>query len=257
MSYEVNYQIFESSNELADYLVNHPAKWSRNEMLSGYSEERLRYGDQVNVKALKGDIKTFGRKNVVTYDFAGRKPVIQRAVMNNPYAFQNIRKQFKENKFITIIYDQSVPWNYSAQTMIENGKKLIATLKYLEQNGFRIKLYACASALRTELNMMLLKLKDFNEPFSTTRIAFSIANPQFLRNAFFAWVDRNPDTQFQGGYGSPAGSYLTSNTMAHELSLMFGSACIVCNNYMVSEKNFSEKLLEQSEALIKLGHKSK
>lgn len=260
---EILYKIFNSSNELADFCKNQPKRfriYNTDNELSKSSENKLRYGDQTEVDSLKAPLKTFGYKKTVTYDFAGQRPIVQRAVQSNPYAFQNVKKQYKENKFITIIFDQTVPWTYSGTKMTENGKKFLATLKYMEQNGYRIRLFGCAGAKNysNQANMVLLKLKDYHEGFSLSRIAFPIVNPNFLRNVFFAWTDREPSCIDLGsGYGYALGNTYNDTTLGNQMSMLLQTACIYVTNFTVEKENFVDKLIEQSEFLInKMGHRT-
>ena len=262
---EIYYKIFNSSKELADFCVNQPKvyrEYSSDNDLTRKSEEKLRFGDQIIVEALKAPLKTFGYKKTISYDFAGQKPIVQRAVQSNPYAFQNVKKQYKENKFVTIIFDQTVPWHYSASKMTENGKKVLATLKYMEQNGYRIKLLACAGASinrrsDSKANMLLLKLKDYHEPFSLSRISFPIANAEFLRNVFFSWTDRDPNCCDLGSnYGYALGLDHNDITLGHQMSSLLGTACVYVTNFTAEKDNFVEKLIENSEKLLQLGHKT-
>lgn len=261
---KINVQMFKNPYELAEFIENTPVKnWGRGHKLSYESSQKLKYGDMVNVEALKCNIKTFGYKNVKKNDFCGQIPVPARAVQSNPYSFINVGRQKRETKYITICYDQSVPWYYDAKKIIENGQRLLRSLKYLEQNNYRIRLYGCTTGTNIDTNMMLCLLKNYDQPFSLSKIAFAIANPLWLRDVNFAWADRSHVTEFQSGYGCPAYINWNEQSLANGLSYLLGRGVIFISQKMVESKpnlnqeendaSFVEKLEKMSEEILKRG----
>ena len=256
---EILYRIFESSNSLIDFLNERKYQNSRAHKMSKKSEYSMRYGDELIVKAMKGDIKTYGIHDKIKPDFYGMMPIVPKALVSDPYCFLNQKKIREENKYITLIFDVSVPWNYSAEQMIENGKKLIAVMKYMEQTGFRIRLFACASSASSpyapsNCNALLLKLKDFNQPFSVNRIAFPIANPNFLRDVSFEWEDKDPVCVYHDSYGYALGYSITTKEASIAFSNFLGKGSLFITHFMVAMNDFQKKLMSDSETILKFGY---
>lgn len=257
----IKHHIFNSSNELADYLEEKSYTGSRRHHCSSESKHKLRFGDEVIVKNMKGQIKTYGQHDRKVFEFYGKLPSPARALAGNPRCFLTQKRVIEENKYITLVFDVSVPWYYSSQQMIENGKKLIAIMKYMEQNGFRIRLIACASSANNsygamECNALLLKLKEFDQPFSVTRIAFPIANPDFLRDVSFEWEDKDPVCEYHSNYGYALGHNISTKEASMAFSNFLGKGTLFITHFMVERENFQEKLMENSETVLKYGYET-
>lgn len=258
----IKHHIFNSSNELADYLEEKSYTGRRKHYCSSESKHKLRFGDEVIVKNMKGQIKTYGQHDRKVFEFYGKLPSPARALAGNPRCFLTQKRVIEENKYITLVFDASVPWYYDSNQMIENGKKLIAIMKYMEQNGYRIRLIACASSAdspsryATECNALLLKLKDFDQPFSVTRIAFPIANPDFLRDIFFEWSDKDPVSEYHDCYGYALGLGFPTKEASIAFSNFLGKGTLFITHFMVEREDFQEKLIENSQTVLKYGYET-
>ena len=263
----IKYQMFKSTYDLAKFLESTPVKWQRpdghGDYLNARLIEKLKYGDSVLVGKLKCSVKTRGKKEVLIEDAYGKMPDVSKALMGDPYCFVATDEVDIENKYITIVYDQSVSCNYSSAKIIENGKRLLRALKYLEQNDYRVRLYGCTTGTGTNTNMMLCQLKDYGQPFCLTKIAFAIANPEWLRGVDFAWTDRSPVTEYQYGYGRPAYIDWNAQSLANGLSrelkcgvLMVSEKMVESNPRYSEEENdarFIKRLEEMSVKILKQG----
>ena len=259
---EIRYHLFNSNQELANFLEETKYRNPHAENLKATKDamDKLRYGDSISVEALKASCKTNGMTEITEKYFTGSTPLVAKALQGDPKAFLRKKKIVAENKFITIIYDQTVPWHYTPQRMQEEGKKLLAVLQYMEQTGFKVRLYACCTSAQGHNNpcyTMLVKLKDYSQKFSINKLAFDVTNPNFLRGVFFEWVFKDPVVDFvYAGIGHAIMFEESSKVCSMAFSNFLGKSCLYITHEMVSSKDFSERLMENSENLIQYGYES-
>lgn len=214
---------FDSNLELYNFLEKTDFVGKRKNKTPKFVLEKLITGDSYNIEKIEmGYIKSLGNKSKTKFDFYGQIPVVSKALQGDPYCFLNRKKVLCENKFITICYDIGCPWYVSSSEIIQSGTKMLNVINYLEENGYRVRLYSSIVAAdfgKNTSNVLLVKLKEFEEILSLGRVAFNIANPDFLREIFFEFCDKSKKYIFMKGYGTPV--IATNKTNCKNVSIQF------------------------------------
>ena len=150
------------------------------------------------------DFRQTGMALSMRPDVMGFQPIVPNWLANQPMSMINARMDVKKQKVLNMVKIITYNGGMSAKTMMEDGIKTLVMIDTLERSGYRINLEVCdmGSAGGEHLGSMV-RVKNANERFNVSKIAFPIAHPSMLRRMLFRFVECCPhaNRSFCGGYG--------------------------------------------------------
>ena len=170
------------------------------------------YGDKVSADKLNDKlrkIKAQGKGNETRNNLynspCGFLPIVPKVLAGDPQNMLAIRKEtYKSTKVINIVYSMSCSGSTPADVILEASAKLVEVICQLEKNGYRINLYTGDNAkFNNAETAFIIKIKDSGKYIDTLRLAYPLINPSFLRRHSFRWLERYPNYNARGYYGSP------------------------------------------------------
>lgn len=164
----------------------------------------LRDGYQPIVEQLKTELKvsTTQKRIRIFNDVVGFAPVVPLAMMGVPNNMINMRMAPIKAKVLDIYYDMTAPASTSPQSIIDAGRKVLASIVQLEQQGYRFNLYAVqAYCDSSSADMLIVKVKDSAKPLDLKRISFPLAHTAFFRVIGFDWYSKFPKGKYRPAYG--------------------------------------------------------
>lgn len=174
-------------------------------LIKGWADPLEKMNKEFNKGSkIKADRKT---KLYVTNDVVGCVPCVPRAIMGLPDSMIDYSTKTMPVKTMTIVYDSCASAYVKTNTLIENGIVILNLIKYLELQGYKVKLDLMVGTIKVrEANIIRVSLKEFKQPLDLKKLAFPLANPSMLRRIFFKWLERTPkltERRFTRGYGQP------------------------------------------------------
>ena len=139
-------------------------------------------------------------------DVAGYSPIVANAVMGLPKSMINSYRVPVKNKIVDIYINHSVGSFMSAETIAFRGAYILSYIDYLEQNGYRVNLFAGAfsySPKDGEYSGFYVKIKSSSQPMNTLKTAFYVVHPSFLRRIYFRILENESrlKDKTHNGYG--------------------------------------------------------
>lgn len=139
-------------------------------------------------------------------DVAGYSPIVANAVMGLPKSMINSYRVPVKNKIVDIYINHSVGAFMSAETIEFRGAYILSYIDHLEQNGYRVNLYAGAfsyDAYEHDYSGMYVKVKSASQPLNTLKAAFYAVHPSFLRRIYFRILENESrlNDKTHSGYG--------------------------------------------------------
>lgn len=241
-AYVVNGEMYGTVNEMVDLLEkrkitdscfdnqrtkSHRKDW---EGVDSYEEaiDLLHNGWQTAVDKLKQGIKAnyVGEGKRITFhnDVVGYAPIVPLALQGVPQSMLNHNMKPIKAKVIDVVYNIAVSSSYSPDEILKSGQNLLTAVLGLEQEGYKVNIYAMqAYAGNNDCDMLLIKIKDSRQPMDLKRMSFPLTHPAFFRVIGFDWYSKVPGGKYRGGYGYPI-SHSLSVTKARDVVREF------CNN---------------------------
>lgn len=139
-------------------------------------------------------------------DVAGYSPIVANAVMGLPKSMINSYRVPVKNKIVDIYINHSVGSFMSAETIAFRGAYILSYIDHLEQNGYRVNLFAGAFSYGLdddEYSGFYVKIKNSSQPMNTLKAAFYVVHPSFLRRIYFRILENEPrlKNKTYRGYG--------------------------------------------------------
>ena len=139
-------------------------------------------------------------------DVAGYSPIVANAVMGLPKSMINSYRVPVKNKIVDIYINHSVGAIMSAETIEFRGAYILSYIDHLEQNGYRVNLFAGAFSYNMEsddYSGFYVKVKSASQPLNTLKAAFYAVHPSFLRRIYFRILENESrlDDKTHSGYG--------------------------------------------------------
>ena len=139
-------------------------------------------------------------------DVAGYSPIVANAVMGLPKSMINSYRVPVKNKIVDIYINHSVGAFMSAETIEFRGAYILSYIDHLEQNGYRVNLYAGAfsyDAYEYDYSGFYVKVKSASQPLNTLKAAFYAVHPSFLRRIYFRILENESrlNDKTHSGYG--------------------------------------------------------
>ena len=192
----------------------------------------MRDGWTDKVKALQAgvnksktiDVKRIAFKN----DIQGFAPIVPLAILGVPNAMINTTVKPIKSKVISIYYNMSVSCGNSADTLVENGKKVVEAVIKLEKAGYRVSLNMVQTyADSRSSDVLVVRVKSANQPLDLKRVCFPIMHAAMFRVIGFDWYSKFPKGAYRSGLGSPLKNALRSDEKAREfMRAMFGKEAV-------------------------------
>lgn len=156
-------------------------------------------------------------------DRVGSMPHVPNAIIGLPKNMVRRVNEPKRTKALTIYYDFAASAGVSADSLATGGRNIYATVRYLEQRGYRVQLCCmmacCESRYHTRrgnrscynhVAMMSVKIKDYQQAINPLMIAYPVTHPSFFRRHIFRWMETSEPTkhsEYVDGYGMPYRNY--------------------------------------------------
>ena len=139
-------------------------------------------------------------------DVAGFSPIVANAVMGLPKSMINSYRVPVKNKIVDIYINHSVGGFMGAETIEFRGAYILSYIDHLEQNGYRVNLFAGAFSYSVDNNdysVFYVKIKSSSQPMNTLKAAFYVIHPSFLRRIYFRILENEPRLKDKtySGYG--------------------------------------------------------
>lgn len=183
-----------------------------------------------------------------TYNVVGSRIDMSRAMTGNPKAMLYQEKRQKKSKDITLIIDMTLPWHIPEDTIKEIGGRVLSVLQKLMLEGNKIELYACCTGYINAnfSNIMLIKLKNFDEYLELSRISYVLSNPSFLRHTFFQWNGTDKNIKYKRTLGKSMAFEYTITELSQAFSIELQKKCLYVSFLNYEEIDFwsSDKLYD-------------
>ncbi len=155
-----------------------------------------------NLKTISnlGNDKSYVQK----YDVVGGQACVARYLQGVPTNMINRKTVEKKAKILNIYTTFTSGSTISKDELLEANTKMIKIIKTLENNGYRCNLYSVKYNMdkkhKHQKCAMRLKLKSSTEKLNIKKIAFFIANPDYIRRLFFRLIELHPDLKKEFTY---------------------------------------------------------
>lgn len=145
------------------------------------------------------------------YDVAGFQASVPRYLQGVPTSMINQKRIPKKQPVVTLIKSIGYTFDYTAETILEEGFKAIQIIEAIEASGVRVNLDVVRftngdwQQLETRI-----RIKNADERLNISKLAFAIAHPSMLRRICFAIMEKHPmveDRSFRYDYGSSLSRY--------------------------------------------------
>lgn len=207
-------------SELIDLIKSRPHLHNKDNLNDKYSEsfvsvrnfseaeDLLVNGWSEYVPALQREIrknKTLGtevKRIRIENSRVGFAPIVPKALLGHPDSMLDIRIRPIKMKVIHLIYDITSSCFVNQKDILRVGIALVKTIIKLEQKGYRVRLQAAQSySDSASADMLLMNIKNENQPLDLKRIMFPLIHPAMFRGIGFAWWERCPETEYKSAYG--------------------------------------------------------
>ncbi len=168
--------------------------------------EFLHNGYQPSVEKLKERMKAkyVGEGKRITFhnDVVGYAPIVPLAMQGVPQSMLNHKMKPIKAKVIDVFYDITVNCGTTSEQILNNGSNLLGAVVDLEQEGYKINIYAIQSySDSSNCDMLVIKIKDSRQPMDLKRMSFPLTHTAFFRVIGFDWYSRVPGGRYRYGYG--------------------------------------------------------
>lgn len=223
---KVNIEMYNSIKHLLDTIETRPVnKVFKNKTLGSehstktftgtqnYNEARdlFLYGYASAVEALK-NIKVpvpNASKQRSFSDIVGYAPHVSNYIQGIPQSMINSKKVLQKTRTIELFYITCIDESKTTTEIIEAGKKVLQAVKTIEINQISVKLSAImltssSNKKASEIALLILKLKDYQEKLDIKKIAFPLVHPSAIRRIGFKWLETVPTLKsklFTHNYG--------------------------------------------------------
>lgn len=185
-------------------------------------------------------------KRVIKTGVAGFIPHVPNAIIGLPNSMIYSKRIAQKAKTIEIIYNNSVTSDVTADTMVRAGAAVLACVKQLEADGYRVKLTAsfkgsCSS--NNEYHIVSVALKNYGEGLDVQKLCFPLAHPSAMRRLGFRWFE-TCDRLTGRDYGC---SILEVNTYREVYGCNKSAKIILAMNlaYLDSDEEMQEYIMQQ------------
>ena len=243
--YKVNAEIYESVMNIVEdcktrKIIDSRFNDVRNKVMStsweGVStyDKALRLmndGWNEQVKALQATVdkvKTVERKRIsFESSIQGFAPIVPLAILGVPNAMINTVIKPIKSKVISIYYNMAISCGNSANTIIENGKKVIEAIVKLENSGYRVNLYSIQAYAESDgCEILAVKVKSANQPLDLKRVCFPIMHPAMFRVIGFDWENKFPRGKYRDGRGRPLSIEISAKRAQELMRYVFGNEAV-------------------------------
>lgn len=168
--------------------------------------EFLHNGYQPSVEKLKERMKANyvgeGKRITFNNDVVGYAPIVPLAMKGVPQSMLNHKMKPIKAKVIDVFYDISVTCGVSNEKILNNGSNLLSAIIGLEQEGYKVNIYAIqAYSGSSDCDMLIIKIKDSRQPMDLKRMSFPLTHTAFFRVIGFDWYSKVPGGKYRSGYG--------------------------------------------------------
>lgn len=152
--------------------------------------------------ALKANFNGDAKRISFNNDVVGYAPIVPLAMKGVPQSMINATMKPIKSKVIDLFYDVTVNCGVTCQQIIDNGAKVLGAILELEQEGYKVNLYAIQSYSDYEnCDMLIIKIKDSRQPIDLKRMSFPLTHTAFFRVIGFDWYSKVPGGIYRSGYG--------------------------------------------------------
>lgn len=217
------------------------------------ANDTLKYGYAKGCEGLKSleGIKPCTRiqRPRMVSSVAGFMPNVPAALQGRPDAMYTTVKgreiKVKANKVITIVYDVSQSYGTSSDTILYDGKRILAVLQSLENEGYRVNLKVmicstCSSTSKTIRRGAFIKIKDAGEKLNLMAVAYPLAHASMLRRHFLRWMETSPVTSYKGFTYSYGSVPTLTNDLLHEKGILGRNEYYFSGSVMSTHKSVKE-----------------
>ncbi|MCQ2059744.1 MAG: hypothetical protein MJY71_07965 [Bacteroidaceae bacterium] len=162
------------------------------------------------MRTLANKVKTNGSGKRITFqnNVTGFAPVVPLAIMNLPNSMIDTRMKPIKSKVVRIIYNIGCNACTSSDTILKNGMNVIEAVINLENSGYRCEIlamqaYAGGCSPYNSADVLMLKIKDANQPMDLKRVMFPLIHPAMFRVVGFDWQDTCPIGKSRSAKGRP------------------------------------------------------
>lgn len=203
-------------------------------MNNGWSEK------VTELKAALKDCKALQTNKRIAFrnEVYGFAPVVPLAILGVPNSMINTTMKPIKAKVISVYYDMTIHCGNSAEQLIKNGRKMVATIVKLENMGYRVNLFMVqAYCDYTSGDMLAIKIKSAEQPLDLKRICFPIMHAAMFRVIGFDWYGKFPKGKYRNRYGGNL-VQKTSETRAKEImSGLFGKEAVYIHGKLIQDKD--------------------
>lgn len=183
---------------------------------NGWKEMAAKLNKKLNQKI---NSTVYGTQRKQVYSQAGYQVSVGRYLQGNPCNMINIVNKPIKQKVIEI--NKSIDYNASTskEKILDESVKALQIVSKLESQGMRVKLNIVLGSMTKSFGFVIkVCIKNSNERFNVSKMAFPLVNPSMLRRLMFKFIEVYPKitNDFAIGYGSPAKTELLKEVFEKE-----------------------------------------
>lgn len=189
---------------------------------NGWDEGAKKISNKINECK---NVQVSNKKNFQRYiDVVGFQAIVPNYLNGIPKQMMNSRLIIKKDKIVNLYKNLTYNANVSTDHMIDEGVKCLELVKDLENQGYRVNIFALFSSLgeqqkinRKILNLEVVKIKGSSERLNISKMAYFLAHPSFLRRISLRYSEISEDYPakiFYPGYGQ---AFRDNNTVKEYL----------------------------------------
>lgn len=263
-------EIFDSAHELAKANRERPIRPGENDTIRygdgdgdwagcktyEEAENLLSNGWSYKLEKVKADIKGVmlretGKRITTKNDVVGFAPIVPLAIQGVPQCMVNTAYKPIKSKVIDLYYDIAVNARVSSKDIFENGLKVMQAVVSLERQGYRVRMSALQSYAGNrdgyhDCDMLVVRVKNENQPLDMKRIMFPFMHPAMFRKIGFAWQERSPMAHHRWGKGRDFNRVFSKDNIPQMIRDAFGPTAIRLSNLEILNQGveYIEKMLK-------------
>lgn len=159
-------------------------------------------------------------RRTITQDVAGYRPNVGAFLAGKPKSMWRKQTTHTPKPVVTIYYLNGMPGYVTADDAVITSAKLLASIIQIERTqGVKVNLYVCWGAYQSnseDTATIAVKVKDSNQPFNITRLAYAMVNQDFCRRQCFRYLETCGCSYFYGHGCPPKGDKAKTMFKGHK-----------------------------------------
>ena len=184
--------------------------------------ELMKNGWKVTTEKISSRVKFthtnsgIARSSKPAYGVVGSQASVPRYLQGIPTNMVSRQIIYSKQKVITITKGIAYPARVKPEEILEESIKAIQIIQSMENKGQRVRLNILLAVTKdNKTNICKICIKQPDERMSIAKMSFPLAHPSMLRRFCFKWIEVDPftDIDLGYGYGKPSETTVIKNAL--------------------------------------------